>query len=217
VFLRCRGSNNEKESVMDDYKSTIGEEMMESAEEETVEEETVEEGKEYKSEVHVSELVEDEDVFLSTGTSKVKVTKDGVVRALVFRIKSTGIADLVDQFNRKAPTPPIYKELVKPDSDLGKQMGLGKKKWVRMPDLADPVYIREKEKHDQDLGMAILLQGMDVVFRDKEQNVVTDPDEQVRIMKEMNMTGDQFMQIINDIQDLTRWNEEATEDFFEDA
>jgi hypothetical protein len=65
--------------------------------------------------------------------------------------------------------------------------------------------------------MAILLQGMDVVFRDKEQNVVTDPDEQVRIMKEMNMTGDQFMQIINDIQDLTRWNEEATEDFFEDA
>jgi len=164
--------------------------------------------------VQVLELIEDEDVFLSTGTSRVKVTKDGKTKALVFRIRSSGIADLVEEFNRKAPTPPVHKELVTPDSDIGKQLGFSKKKWVRMPDIADPAYIKAKEKHDQNLGMAILLQGLDVTFRDKNKNIVTDPDEKIRIMKAMNMTGDQFMQIINDIQSLTRWNEEATEDFF---
>jgi hypothetical protein len=180
------------------------------------EEELLETTEEEINEVNISELTDGDDVFLSTGKSRVKVTKDGKVRALVFRIKSTGIADLVDQFNRKAPTPPVHKEIIAPDSEIGKQMGLRQKKWVKMPDLADPDYIRKKEKHDQDLGMAILLQGLDVVFRHKNKEIVTDPDEQIKIMKQMNMTGDQFMQIINDIQDLTRWNEEATEDFFED-
>jgi hypothetical protein len=210
VFLRCRGSNNEKESVMDEG-------IRNAAEEEMSQEEIVDgklEEKEYKSEVHVSELVEDEDVFLSTGKSKVKVTKDGVVRALVFKIKSTGVSDLVDRFNKKAPTPPVHKEIVEPGSEIGKQLGLRQKKWVRMPDLADPGYIDALAKHNEDLGMAILLQGLDVVFKNKEGNVVTDSDEKIRIMKEQEMTGHQFTQVINDIQDLTRWNEEATEDFF---
>ena len=198
---------------MDEENVIVGDEV--EVEEKQITEDLEAEEKEYESEVHVSEIVEDDDPFLSTGTSKVKVTKDGKVRALVFRIKSTGIADLVDQFNRKAPTPPIHKEIVNPDSDIGKQLGLSKRKWIKMPDLTDPAYLAEKEKHDQDLGMAILLQGLDIVFKDKNHNVVTDPDEQIRIMKDMDITGDQFMQIINDIQDLTRWNEEATENFFE--
>ena len=180
----------------------------------TTEEEKLFEAMDDAEEVDVSELVDGDDVFLSTGKSKVKVTKDGKVRALVFKIKSSGVADLVDKFNKKAPKAPVHKEIVEPNSEIGKQLGLRQKKWVRMPDLADPDYIEALNKHNQDLGMAILLQGLDVVFKDKHGNVVTDSDEKIKIMKEQNMTGHQFTQIINDIQDLTRWNEEATEDFF---
>jgi len=175
-------------------------------------------------EIQVTELIEGESVFESHGISKVKVTKmikDGEgelvseIVPLIFKIKSSGVADLVDTFSKDAPTPPVKNELVKPGSDLGRQMKLGKKQWVRIPDFSDPDYIEQKEKFDQDLGMAILLQGLDLEFKSKDGNMITDDNEKVAILKQQGMTGEQFLQVIRDIQNLTRWEEAKTEDFFE--
>lgn len=166
-------------------------------------------------EIQVTEFLEGEKVFESHGVSRVKVTKDGEVKTLVLKIKSSGVADLVDTFSKEAPTPPVKNELVTPDSDLGRQMKLGKKQWVRLPDFTDETYIKDKEQFDQDLGMAILLQGLAVTFKDREGNVITDDQEKIAQLKKQGMSSDQFLQVIRDIQDLTRWEEEKQDDFFE--
>jgi hypothetical protein len=172
---------------------------------------------EMMEEIQITELVEGGSVFESHGLTRVKVTKEGEPKTLIFKIKSSGVADLVDTFSKDAPTPPVKNELILPDSDLGRLMKLSKKEWCRIPDFTDPDYIKNKEKFDQDLGMAILLQGLDLEFKREDGSDVTDSDEKVEILKQQGMTGEQFLQVIRDIQDLTRWEEARQDDFFEQS
>ena len=165
-------------------------------------------------EIKVTELIEGKPIFESKGVSKVKVTRNGDVQTLVFPICSTGVAELIDALAREAPQPPIKNELVKADSELGRQMGLGSKRWVKMPNLADPAYVKAKEKHNQDMGLAIMLQGLELKIKDKTGNVIEDDGQKVKMLKGMGMTGDQFMQIVRDIQSLTKWKEEEEDRFF---
>lgn len=170
-----------------------------------------------KDEMKVTKLKEGEAIFESNGISKVKVTRDGKVKTLAFPIRSTGVAELIDKFTERAPRPPIKNELVQADSWMGRQMKLGKKQWVKVMDATDPDYVAAKEKHDQDLGMAIMLQGLDVELTDKDDKLVTDSGQQVKILKNLGMTTAQFMQIVRDIQDLTEWTEEQETDFFDES
>lgn len=165
-------------------------------------------------EISVNELVEDSLVFESKGISRVKVTRDGEVHALLFPIRSTGVSELVDTYSKKAPMPPVINEVVMPDSPIGKQLGLPRKMHVKTFDLTDRTYLERKEKHDQNLGIAILLQGLDMVIKDKGGNVVENSDKKIEILRGMKMSGDQFMQIVRDIESLTKWDEEREADFF---
>jgi len=151
---------------------------------------------------------EGENVFTSNGISRVKVTKDGEIIAIEIPIKSTGISEIVDRFNKKAPQPPLMDVLVEPEDKLGRELNLTKKKWIKMPNFGDPDYIKAKEKHETDLGMKILMTGLAVELRDKEGNTVEDEEKKLEIMKSMGMTGDQFSKIVDDITSLTRWREE---------
>ena len=166
-------------------------------------------------EVKVTELVEGKPIFESEGTCKLKITKEGVVQALILPIRSTGVAELIDSFTKKAPRPPVKNQLVQPDSGMGKEMRLARKQWVKMLDFSDPGYVEAKDKHDQDLGLAIMLQGLSLEIKGKDGNVVTDADQKVKILKGLGMTGEQFTQVVRDIQALTQWDEEREDHFFD--
>ncbi len=163
---------------------------------------------------YVTEIVVDDDLFRSNGFSSIKVTKSGKIYELKVPVKSSGITELIEEFKRKEPKPPVIRELVKQDSDLGKNMGLSKNTWVKLPDLSDVEYIKAREKYESELGIAIVLKGLDIEIKDKEGNILTDRDVKIQALKGMGMSGEQFSQIVKDIRELTQWTAEERDNFF---
>ena len=163
--------------------------------------------------IRLEELVEGSSLFQSKGVSTVKVTYDGVERGVEIPIKSSGVTEIIDAFDKKAPTPPSKNMLVKPDDDLGKELKITKKQWIQVLDTADPVYISDLEKHRSELGMKIVLRGIDLVFKNSAGEVVDDEDKQIEILRSQGMTGEQFSQLVKDIANLTRWTEDREETF----
>jgi len=152
-------------------------------------------------------------VFESKGYSIVKVTHDGVIKKLKIPIKSTGVTELIDRFTKNAPTPPVTTTLVNPLDPIGKQMGLKEKKWVKMLDFADPVYIKDSDNFQSMLGIKVVLQGVDLPIKGKDGNVIIEEDARIEALKSIGITSDQFTQIANDINYLTRWKESKEDDF----
>lgn len=187
------------------------ESQMAPTEEETIEEKGKAEG---VKTIEISELREGEDTFLSQGFSNIKVTKNGEITNLKLKIKSSGITELITDFKAKEPKPPVTDVLVLPNSEMGKEMKLAEKKWVKMPDLADEKYIEAFNKYESELGIAILLKGLDVVLYDRDGAIVTDSDRKLEILKNKEMSAPQFSQAVQDIRNLTEWTEEEHINFF---
>ncbi len=164
--------------------------------------------------VRITEFKKGETPFRSTGISNVKVTQEDVVCCLEIPIQSTGISELIDTFSENAPQPPARNTLVKKDDEIGKQLGLKKDDWIKIPDVTDPKYIKEKEEFDSNLGIAIVCKGLAIDIKAEDGSIVTEKDKKVDILKGMGLSGDQFSQIVTDITSLTRWTQEETRDFF---
>ena len=71
------------------------------------------------------------------------------------------------------------------------------------------------DKYETELGLKILLKGLDLVLKDKEGNIIEDDDRRIEILKSQGITGEHFTQIIRDIRKLTAWEEENEDDFLE--
>lgn len=152
--------------------------------------------------------------FESHGYSHVKVTRDGVVDVLEIPIQSTGVAEVMDRLKRDEPIPPAQNVLVMPDSPAGKQLKLSERKWVLMPDFTDAGYIEKKRKHDTDMVLEVINQGVNVPFVSEDGKVVEDRDKRIDILRSMGISMPQFTQIANDIQDLTTLTDADRESFF---
>ena len=169
----------------------------------------------------ITELRRGDNIFLSKGISEVKVTQRVEEGNEVFNeetcleipIKSSGISELIDDFNRKAPQPPVKKQLIEPDSEVGNQMNLSRKEWVLMPDFSDKKYIEDKQEHNSNLGIAIVLAGLDFPLLDEDGKELTDSDEKIKMLKAQGLSGTQFTQIVEDITGLTKWQEKSKKDF----
>ena len=165
--------------------------------------------------IDITEFIEGESIFSSNGISKVKVTKNGITKIYLVPIQSTGVSELIDDFKKKEPKPPKVQSWVNPESDIGKALGITKKNAVWSFDFTDAKYLEAKENHDSDLGMAILMKGLAVKIKNKEGTIETNFENMIRILKSMGMSGEQFSQIVKDIQNLTSWTEEERESLLE--
>ena len=183
-------------------------EVIQMSEEEKAQQEQLEQ-------IEVTELVEGSSLFTSTGRSTVKVTRGGVEKLLVLSIKSSGITEFMDQFSREAPQPPTIHRLVKPDDPMGKELRLARNKHVQMFDYTDAQYIKDKEKHDSDLGLKVVLMGIDAAIKDKDGNEIEDEQKKLGVLRGMGLTSEQFTQIFNDIRNLTRLEGASEDDFLE--
>jgi len=165
--------------------------------------------------IDIIEFVEGDSIFSSNGISKVKVTKNGITKILNIPIQSTGVSELIDTYKEKEPKPPKVQSWVNVDSTLGKALMLSKKTACWHFDFTDENYIKAKEEHDSDLGMAILMRGLAVEIKNKSGDVESNFKKKIEILKSMGMSGEQFTQIVNDIQSLTRWTEVERINFLE--
>jgi len=164
--------------------------------------------------IEISELREGEDTFISHGFSNVKVTQKGKVKNLKLKIKSSGITELISDFKSKEPKPPVMDVLVQPNSEMGKEMKLSEKKWVKMPNLTDEKYMEAFSKYESELGIAILQKGLDITLLDRVGKEVTNADRKLEVLKSMGMSAPQFSQAVQDIRNLTEWTEEEHVNYF---
>jgi len=165
----------------------------------------------------LDEIVEGQQIFQSDGYSVVKVTKGGIEKPVRIPIRSSGISELMDQLQKNAPTPPTRKCLIDPanpdDKQIARDMGIRKKQWVFLLDYADEVYLKERVKYESDIGIKIVLRGINVSLKDKSGNLVENDDKRVEILQSIGLSGEQFTQIVRDIGMLTRWKEAEEDDF----
>lgn len=168
----------------------------------------------------ITEFVRGKKIFASTGVSKVKVTIKGEVICRSIPIQSTGISELVDSLEEEAPVPPAKKYLADPEDpndEIAADLKIGRKKWIKIPDLTDPEYMKAKEKHSQRVGIAVMFKGLAVEVKEANGAIVTDNEIKMEIFKEMGLSSEQFSQIINDIRNLTQWTEEERESFLRES
>jgi hypothetical protein len=160
----------------------------------------------------ISELIEGEKLFDSSGFSLVKVTKDGSEEFLELPIKSTGVAEFQEELQGKAPRPPVKKELIKKGSKEGKGLGLVHHKLMQVFDNTDENYIDALEKHNQDFIWQIVVFALDIAWKKKDGAQAATFEEKKGILKSTGITGHHTDQIFRDVQKLTRIQEEQ-EDF----
>jgi len=165
--------------------------------------------------VRLNELKEGESPFESRGVSFVKVTHNGKAKKLEIPIKSSGISELVDSFQKLAPQPPAKKCKVEAGSELARDLGIITTQWVYLSDFTDEDYLKTKRKHDSNLGMKIVLCGLDLPMLDVNGNVIKDDEKKVEVLRAMGITGEQFTQIVDDISLLTKWEDSNESDFLQ--
>lgn len=182
--------------------------------------------------VRIDKIKVGETSFFSKGLSKIKITdvvinmekdeetgeeksvEEEEIICYELPIRSTGISDLIDTFNKDAPKPPSMKYLAKPDCPVGKEMKLNKNQWIQMPDFTDENYKSELESHNSDMGTAMIMKGLNVTFYDRDDNPIEDETEKIKKLKDMGFSGEHLTQIVEDITSLTKWSEDEKNDFF---
>ena len=164
--------------------------------------------------INVDYLVEGNKIFESKGVSYLKVTQGNVIKRLAIPIKSSGISEMIDEFERtKKPEPPKKRELAQPDSDWGRELKLTRKEWLWIYDVADEQYVKDLTDYQNNLGIKVVLMGMDIVIKDKDGNEIQEDERKIQAMKNMGLTGEHLNQLIKDIRALTQWQEEKESDF----
>ena len=163
--------------------------------------------------IALEELREGNSMFESTGTSHIKVTHGGEVKRLAIPIKSSGVSELVDEFNRQAPQAPKIYKVVHPNDEAYSELRLTKKQHVQTFDLTDSDYLSALEKHNTNLGLKIVLKGLNMPIKDKEGKAIEGEDRKIDVLRSMGISGEQFSKLVEDISSLTKWQEDRDDDF----
>lgn len=164
----------------------------------------------------ISELVENQSAFASTGYAKVKATRAGRGVRLRLPIKSTGVAELQERLSGNAPRPPVIEKLITAQSDIGKAMGLARDKVCMVFDTTDEAYIKAQNEHAAMFAWKIVVFALDVVWKKADGTVADTFADKLRILQAAGITTSQRDEIYSAIGRLTRFSEEE-QDFLSES
>jgi len=164
----------------------------------------------------ISELIEGSKLFDSSGFALVKVTKSGKEELLELPIKSTGVDELQEKLSSKAPRPPVRKELIKKNSKEGRELGLSHDKFEQVFDNTDEDYIFALDKHNQNFIWQTVIFALDLKLKKKDSSEAMTFEEKKEILKSNGLTLDHVNQIFEDVQKLTKLQEDR-EDFLSET
>lgn len=156
------------------------------------------------------------DLFRSTGYSRLKITKGGVVKVVELPIKSSGVTEVIERARANEPKPPAKPMAVGWDSPEGRaaKVARGQSKTVMAPDLTDAGYVAARERYEEELALDIIDQGLDVPITKAGGEPTTTRDEKIAVLRSLGMSLPQFSQLVDDIQALTTLTEQDREAFF---
>jgi len=164
----------------------------------------------------ISELIEDEKLFDSTGFSLVKVTKEGKEEFIELPIKSTGVDELQAQLSGKAPRPPVKRLLIKKGSPEAKEMGLQHNKFEDVFDNTDEEYITALEQHNNNFLWQTVIFALDLALKKKDGSAASTFKEKKAVLKSNGITLEHANQIFMDVKKLTQLQEDR-EDFLSES
>jgi len=164
----------------------------------------------------ISELIEGQKLFDSTGYSLVKVTKDGKERWLELPIKSTGVAEYMDKLSGSAPRPPVIKRVVKKDSPEGKELGLTHDKLMQVFDTTDEAYVDALNRHNQDFNWRVAIFALDLAWKKSDGTEAKTFVEKKTILQSTGITWGHIEQVFKDVKNLTTV-QEAKIDFLPES
>ena len=173
--------------------------------------------------VRIIENFDDDFTLSSWGyTSDLKITRGPEVQAIKLKIKSVGVADVIEQTGKNQPRPPSAMKAMKKGSQEANALGYKHDVIVREIDEADPGYLQLIEDHNRRSGQLIMLAGLaynidvpkgsgNFVLKGADINApsdIIDPDGALKWLRARGITGSHYAQILKDIRGLTEDIEE---------
>jgi hypothetical protein len=155
----------------------------------------------------MAKIVRGKTSFLSRGFCSLVVFSDGEEIQVDLPIKSIGIMDLQQKMEEDAPSPPSKLEVIKKDSDIGKQMGLEEDTPMRTFDLTDEKYLSELQEYQQDYLWRTVIQALDVEFEDEEGNKIVEYGAKKKALQDTGISGHHLDTLMIAIRDLTKARE----------
>ena len=152
----------------------------------------------------ITELVDGEELFHSTGFTRLKMTDEGKETSMLFPIQSIGIVDLQDELRKSMPRPPKKREFIKKNTPEAKSAGLAHDQWITVLDLADEEYQIKMEQWNLENQWRTVIHALRVTFKDKSGNEIRDYETKVEALKRKGITIFHLMKIFQDIMNLTR-------------
>jgi len=159
----------------------------------------------------VSELVAGQKLFESWGHSTVKVTRDGKAAELNLPIRSKGVSEYEEILKDKAPEPPKTYKMIKKDSEAGMAAGLKHDQMMITYDAADEKYIEALGEHNIEYFWRVVIFAIDMPFRDKNGDLVTDYEGKKKILQSNGVAGHHINKMFQDIKNLTNLTEEEAD------
>lgn len=164
--------------------------------------------------ITLDELEENFSLFSWGYSDPLKVTKNGKTEYIRVRIKSVGIAELMESYQAKMPSPPAMQKLMKKDSPEAKELGYKHDIMLMVVNQADPKYLEDQRKHDNEAGQEIVLRGWGhdlkwngaLVLKGSDMsspNEVIDRDGALKAFKRLGLTAEHFSILVRNIRELT--------------
>jgi len=161
--------------------------------------------------------------FLAWGYSDLRVQRGEEVVIQRMPIKSTGLAEIMEQLAADAPVPPVKKQLIKPDSPEGREARLQHATLMQVYDTTDKDYIERTRKHNVKTTFRIILNGLAVDIADENDVIlvksngpgmrseVNDEDAALTVLKGLGFSTHHFDKLYTDITSLTNTEKEAVD------
>jgi len=159
----------------------------------------------------ITQFVEGEELFYSTGVSLVMTTKNGVEEPVYIPIRSIGIVELQQELRKNAPKPKKKRVLIKKDSPEAKQYGINHNQWVEVLDLADEEFVALNDIWQQDSQWKTVIAALDMEFVKQDGTKIVDFETKKKIMQGQGITIHQLGRIFKDVVKLTSNLEEEAD------
>jgi hypothetical protein len=159
----------------------------------------------------ITELVEGANLFDSRGYSIVKVTKEGKEKWLKLAIRSTGVAEYMENLRGKAPRPPTTFQVIKRDSPEGRELGLSHDRKIQVFDPTDERYVDSLEKHNQEFTWGVVIFALDMTFKTSGGTPAQNVEEKKRVLKSNGITWSHINKIFADVTALTKMEDERAD------
>lgn len=159
----------------------------------------------------ITELVENQSLFLSRGFSQIKITRDGKPVAVSIPIRSTGVDEYHERIKDQAPRPPVIIRFYKAGSKEAEALGVQTDVKVCEFDYTDKDFVDANDAYFREFPWKLVVYALDMTLKKADGAPAETYEEKKRVLQSNGITGSHVDQILKDIRELTKFTEEQTD------